>query len=84
MANHKSALKRIRQSNVRRLHNRYYAKTARNAVKNLRETKDKNEAQALYPKVSSLLDRLAKKHIIHKNKASNLKSKLARHVSSLA
>jgi small subunit ribosomal protein S20 len=84
MANHKSALKRIRQSNARRLHNRYYAKTARNAVKNLRTTEDKNEAQALYPKVSSLLDRLAKKNIIHKNKAANLKSKLAKYVNKLA
>ena len=84
MANHKSALKRIRQSNARRLHNRYYAKTARNAVKKLRETKEKSEAQALYPKVSSLLDKLAKKRIIHKNKASNLKSKLAKHVNALA
>ncbi|MDR1939163.1 MAG: 30S ribosomal protein S20 [Tannerellaceae bacterium] len=84
MANHKSALKRIRQSNARRLHNRYYAKTARNAVKNLRATEDKSEAQALYPKVSSLLDKLAKKNVIHRNKAANLKSKLAKHVNSLA
>ena len=84
MANHKSALKRIRQSNARRLHNRYYAKTARNAVKNLRSTDNKEEARALYPKVSSLLDKLAKKNIIHKNKAANLKSKLAKHVNALA
>ncbi|MDR2390004.1 MAG: 30S ribosomal protein S20 [Tannerellaceae bacterium] len=83
MANHKSALKRIRQSNARRLHNRYYAKTARNAVKNLRATDNKEEAQALLPKVSSLLDRLAKKNIIHRNKAANLKSKLAKHVGAL-
>ncbi|MDR1557872.1 MAG: 30S ribosomal protein S20 [Tannerellaceae bacterium] len=84
MANHKSAFKRIRQSNVKRLHNRYYAKTARNAVKKLRETEEKNEAQALFPKVCSLLDKLAKKNIIHKNKAANLKSKLAKHVNALA
>jgi small subunit ribosomal protein S20 len=84
MANHKSALKRIRQTNARRLHNRYYAKTARNAVKNLRATEEKSEAQALYPKVCSLLDKLAKKNIIHKNKAANLKSKLAKHVNTLA
>jgi small subunit ribosomal protein S20 len=84
MANHKSALKRIRQSNARRLHNRYYAKTARNAVKNLRATEDKSEAQALYPKVSSMLDKLAKKNVIHRNKAANLKSKLAKHVNALA
>jgi small subunit ribosomal protein S20 len=84
MANHKSALKRIRQTSARRLHNRYYAKTARNAVKNLRTTEEKSEAQALFPKVCSLLDKLAKKNIIHKNKAANLKSKLAKHVNALA
>ncbi|MDR2810233.1 MAG: 30S ribosomal protein S20 [Tannerellaceae bacterium] len=83
MANHKSALKRIKQSNARRLHNRYYAKTARNAVKNLRGTENRDEAKALYPKVSSLLDKLAKRHIIHRNKAANLKSKLAKHVNAL-
>jgi small subunit ribosomal protein S20 len=84
MANHKSALKRIRQSNARRLHNRYYAKTARNAVKVLRATEQKDEAQALYPKVCSMLDKLAKKNVIHRNKAANLKSKLAKHVNALA
>jgi len=84
MANHKSALKRIRQTNAKRLHNRYYAKTARNAVRKLRATEEKSEAQALYPKVCSMLDKLAKKNVIHKNKASNLKSKLAKHVNALA
>jgi small subunit ribosomal protein S20 len=84
MANHKSSLKRIRQSNARRLHNKYYAKTARNAVKRLRAIEEKSEAQALYPKVSSMLDKLAKKNVIHKNKAANLKSKLAKHVNALA
>ncbi|MDR0994721.1 MAG: 30S ribosomal protein S20 [Tannerella sp.] len=84
MANHKSSLKRIRQSNARRLHNRYYAKTARNAVKALRGTGEKSEAQTLYPKVCSMLDKLAKRNIIHRNKASNLKSKLAKHVNALA
>jgi small subunit ribosomal protein S20 len=84
MANHKSALKRIRQTNARRLHNRYYAKTARNAVRKLRATEEKAEAQALYPRVCSMLDKLAKKNVIHKNKASNLKSKLAKHVNALA
>ena len=69
MANHKSSIKRIRQTEARRLHNRYYAKTARNAVRALRSVEDKNEAQALYPKVCSMLDKLAKKNIIHKNKA---------------
>ena len=76
MANHKSSIKRIRQTNARRLRNRYYAKTARNAMKVLRATEDKNEAQALFPKVCSMLDKLAKKNVIHKNKAGNLKSKM--------
>ena len=68
MANHKSSIKRIRQTNARRLHNRYYAKTARNAMRDLRATEDQNEAQALFPKVCSMLDKLAKKHIITKTK----------------
>ncbi|MDR0798696.1 MAG: 30S ribosomal protein S20 [Dysgonamonadaceae bacterium] len=84
MANHKSAVKRIRQTLTRRLHNRYYAKTTRNAVKKLRHTTEKTEAAELYKKVSSMLDRLAKNHIIHKNKAGNLKSKLALHVNKLS
>lgn len=83
MANHKSALKRIRQSEKRRLHNRYYAKTARNAVKALRNTTEKEAAAELLPKVCSMLDRLAKTNIIHKNKAANLKSKLTLHVNAL-
>ena len=83
MANHKSSLKRIRQTKVRRLHNRYYAKTARNAVRKLRGTADKSAAEALYPSVSSMLDRLAKKNVIHKNKAANIKSKLAKHIAKL-
>jgi small subunit ribosomal protein S20 len=83
MANHKSSLKRIRQTLTRRLHNRYYAKTARNAVKKLRATTEKTEASELYKKVSSMLDKLAKKNVIHKNKAGNLKSKLALHVNKL-
>ena len=83
MANHKSAIKRIRQTEKRRLHNRYYAKTARNAVRKLRTTKDKTEAATLYPKVSSMLDKLAKKNIIHKNKAGNLKSKLAKMINKM-
>ena len=83
MANHKSSLKRIRQTLTRRLHNRYYAKTARNAVKKLRATTEKTEATELYKKVSSMLDKLAKKNVIHKNKAGNLKSKLALHVNKL-
>jgi small subunit ribosomal protein S20 len=83
MANHKSAIKRIRQTEKRRLHNRYYAKTARNAVRKLRATKEKAEAVVLYPKVSAMLDKLAKKNIIHKNKAGNLKSKLARMINKM-
>jgi small subunit ribosomal protein S20 len=84
MANHKSALKRIRQNEVRRLRNRYYHKTARTAMKVLRNEEDKAAASEQLPKVISLLDRLAKKNIIHKNKAANLKSKLTKHVNSLA
>jgi len=83
MANHKSALKRIRQNNVKRLHNRYYAKTTRNAIKVLRNTSDKEEAAKLYPEVVSMIDKLAKRNIIHKNKASNLKSKLAIQINKL-
>lgn len=83
MANHQSAKKRIRQSEARRLHNRYYHVTARNAVKKLRKTEDKAEAQEMLPKVVQMLDKLAKRNIIHKNKAANLKSKLTKHVNSL-
>ncbi|MBQ9558714.1 MAG: 30S ribosomal protein S20 [Bacteroidaceae bacterium] len=83
MANHKSSLKRIRQEQKRRLHNRYYAKTMRNAVRKLRATTDKAEALAMYPSVQKTLDKLAKVNIIHKNKASNLKSKLARYIQKL-
>ena len=83
MANHKSSLKRIRQTEKRRLHNRYYAKTARNAVRKLRAATEKEAAVEMLPKVSSMLDKLAKRNVIHKNKASNLKSKLAAHVNKL-
>ena len=83
MANHKSAVKRIRQTLTRRLRNRYYAKTTRNAVRQLRKTNDKATASELYKKVSAMLDKLAKKNVIHKNKAGNLKSKLALHVNKL-
>ena len=84
MANHKSSLKRIRQTEARRLRNRYYAKTARNAVRNLRKMTDKAAAEAQYVKVTSMLDRLASKKVISKNKASNLKSKLAHHIAKLS
>jgi len=83
MAHHLSAKKRIRQTENRRLHNKYYARTTRNAIKKLRETKEKEAAAEQYPIVASMLDRLAKNNVIHKNKANNLKSKLAHHVNSL-
>ncbi|MEF2643739.1 MAG: 30S ribosomal protein S20 [Paramuribaculum sp.] len=83
MANHKSSLKRIRQTASRRLRNRYYAKTARNAVRNLRKVTDKAEAQATFVKVTKMLDKLAAKNTISKNKASNLKSKLARRINKI-
>ena len=83
MANHQSAKKRIRQSEKRRLHNKYYAKTTRNAVRKLRATTEKAEATELFPKVVSMLDKLAKKNVIHNNKAANIKSSLALHVNSL-
>lgn len=84
MANHKSSLKRIRQTKVKNLHNRYYAKTMRNAVRKLRALTDKEEAIKLYPSVQKMLDRLAKTNIIHKNKAANLKSSLCNHINNLA
>ena len=83
MANHKSSEKRIRQTETRREENKYYAKTTRNAVKKLRSTKDKKEAAEQLPKITAMLDKLAKKKVIHKNKAANLKSSLNIHVNSL-
>jgi small subunit ribosomal protein S20 len=83
MAYHQSAKKRIRQSEKRRIQNKYSAKTARNAVKNLRNTSDKEAISTEAPKVISMLDKLAKDKIIHKNKAANLKSKLAKRINSL-
>ncbi len=84
MANHKSSLKRIRQEEKRRLHNRYYAKTMRNLVRKLRATTDKAAAIEMYPTVQKALDKMAKVNIIHANKAANLKSKLAKHIQKLA
>lgn len=84
MAHHKSALKRIRQTEKRRLQNRYYKKTARTAIKNLRDLKDQAEALTFLPKVVSMIDKLAKRGNIHRNKASNLKSGLMRHVNALS
>jgi len=84
MANHQSAKKRIRQSEKRRLANRYYSVTTRNAVRKLRKTENKEEATELLPKVTSMLDKLAKKNIIHKNKAANIKSSLQKHINALS
>ncbi|MVN21044.1 30S ribosomal protein S20 [Mucilaginibacter arboris] len=84
MANHKSSIKRIRANAAKRLRNRYQAKTTRNAIKTLRNTTVKTEAVELLPRVISMLDRLAKKNVIHKNKASNNKSKLTKLVNALA
>ena len=83
MANHKSSEKRIRQTEARKESNKYYAKTARNAIKTLRSTTKKEDAAELLPKLTSMLDKLAKKNVIHKKKASNLKSSLVKHVNSL-
>ncbi len=83
MANHKSSIKRIRQTKAKTLHNRYYAKTMRNAVRKLRAMTNKEEAAEFYVKVQKMLDKLAKTNIIHKNKAANLKSSLNKHVNSL-
>ena len=84
MANHKSALKRIKTNEKKRLRNKYYYKTTRNAIKALRGTEDATVAAELLPKVSSMLDKLAKRNIIHKNKSANLKSKLTKQVNALA
>lgn len=84
MANHKSSLKRIRNSEVKRLRNKYQFKTTRNAVRDLRAMTVKTDAEVKLKEVMSMLDKIAKNNIIHKNKASNLKSKLMKHVTSLA
>ncbi|SNR14783.1 30S ribosomal protein S20 [Tenacibaculum jejuense] len=83
MANHKSALKRIRSNEAKRLRNKYQHKTTRNAVRKLRALTDKKEAEGMLSSVASMLDKLAKNNVIHKNKAANLKSKLAKHVAAL-
>ncbi len=83
MAHHRSALKRIRQNAKRRLQNRYYKKSARTAIKSLRNLKDKAEAEKFLPKVISMIDKLAKRGTIHRNKAANLKSGLTKHVNAL-
>lgn len=83
MANHKSALKRIRRNEAVRLRNRYQHKTVRNAIKKLRTEEDKKAAEALLPSVVGMIDKLAKRNIIHSNKAANLKSKLSKKVAAL-
>ncbi len=83
MANHKSALKRIRRNEAVRLRNRYQHKTTRNAIKKLRTETDKKKAEEMLPGVVSMIDKLAKRNIIHSNKAANLKSKLMKQVGAL-
>ena len=83
MANHKSALKRIRSNEAKRLRNKYQHKTTRNAIKKLRDLESKKEAETMFPDVVSMIDKLAKKNIIHANKAANLKSSLTKHVAAL-
>jgi small subunit ribosomal protein S20 len=84
MANHKSAIKRIRANNARRITNRYQHKSTRTAIKNLKATQVKSEAQALLNNVIAMIDKLAKKNVIHKRKAANQKSKLMRYVNNLS
>ncbi len=83
MANHKSAVKRIRANGAKKDRNRYQAKTSRNALKELRTTTDKKEAEKMLPEVSGMLDKMAKKNLIHKNKAANLKSSITKYVATL-
>lgn len=83
MANHKSALKRVRSNETKRLRNKYQHKTTRNAIRDLRATTDKKEAEEKYPKVASMIDKLAKTNVIHDNKAANLKSGLKLYISRL-
>ncbi len=83
MANHKSALKRIRSSEVKRLRNKYQHKTTRTFMKKLQNSTDKAESEELLKKVTAMLDKLAKKNIIHKNKAANLKSGLTKKVATM-
>ena len=84
MANHKATKKDVRQANKRRERNRYYGKTTRNAIRDLKAIKEQKEAGEKMPEVASMIDKLAKKGVIHKNKAANLKSKLARKVNTMA
>ena len=83
MSNHKSALKRIRSNEAKHLRNKFQHKTTRNAIKSLRSIEKKKEAAELLPSIFAMIDKLAKKNIIHDNKASNLKSNLTKHVAAL-
>ena len=83
MANHKSALKAARQAETRKEDNKYFARTMRNSLKKMRKTTEKAEAEKMLPELSAMLDKLAKKNVIHKNKASNLKSSITTHAQSL-
>jgi len=83
MANHKSTKKRIRSTKVRAERNKYNHKTTRNAIKAFRATEDKKEAVKMFPKLSSMVDKLVKKNIIHKNKAGNLKSQFAKRIATM-
>ena len=83
MAQHKSAKKRIRQDAKKRIANRYYKKSARTAIRQLREMEDAGEAKKVLPKIISMIDRLAKRNSWHKNKAANLKGKLTKFVAAM-
>ena len=83
MANHKSAIKRIRSNDAKRVLNKYQHETTRNAIRNLRSLSDKVEASSLFPRVTAMIDKLAKRNIIHANKAANLKSGLQVHLNTL-
>jgi len=84
MANHKSSVKRTRQDKVKREHNRYYKKTTRNAIKELVESKDKKTAEAAFPKVVAMVDKLAKNNLIHKKNADNTKSRLSKAINKMS
>ncbi len=83
MANHKATKKDVRQSTTRRDRNRYYGKTTRNAIRDLKEVTDATKAGESLKSVASMIDKLAKRGVIHKNKAANLKSKLTQKVNKL-
>ncbi|MCY3998579.1 MAG: 30S ribosomal protein S20 [Flavobacteriaceae bacterium] len=84
MANHKSALKRIRSSEKKKLQNRYQHKTVRNAMRDFKKLEDKKTATKRFPEIVSMIDKLAKNNVIHQNKAANLKSKINKHLASIS